>query len=89
MMFISGVMLTRSSGETVTRTAEDLDAIISGIVAGVGAVRTPTAVPDPTTADHRALAISLHRVEVLKNVTSSTSRCSRAIGGQWRKECRG
>lgn len=38
MMFISGVMLTRSSGETGTRTAEELDAIISGIVAGVGAV---------------------------------------------------
>jgi AcrR family transcriptional regulator len=37
MMFISGVMLTRSSGETGTRTAEELDAIISGIVAGVGA----------------------------------------------------
>lgn len=36
MMFISGVMTSRSSGETSVRTAEELDMLISGIVAGVG-----------------------------------------------------
>ncbi len=35
LMFISGVMLTRSSGKDGVRTAEELDRILSGIVAGV------------------------------------------------------
>lgn len=35
MMFISGVMLTRSSGGDGVRTAAELDRILAGIVAGV------------------------------------------------------
>ncbi len=38
MMFISGVLFTRSSGETRARTAQQLDSLILGIVAGIGGV---------------------------------------------------
>jgi len=38
MMFISGVMSTRSSGEMRIRTAKQLDVLISGIVAGIGGI---------------------------------------------------
>ena len=38
MMFISGVLFSRTSGETRTRTAQQLDSLILGIVAGIGGV---------------------------------------------------
>jgi hypothetical protein len=36
MMFISGVMQAFASGDRSIRSAAELDALISGIVAGVG-----------------------------------------------------
>lgn len=38
MMFISGVMLALSSGDRRIQTVEELDLLISGIVAGIGGV---------------------------------------------------
>lgn len=53
MMFISGVMFTRSSGEMRARGAKQLDILISGIVAGIGGILGQPVVADDASVRSR------------------------------------
>ena len=62
MMFISGVMSTRSSGEMHILTAKQLDVLISGIVAGIGGIlNQPATAEDAPTQNRRPQARSARR----------------------------
>lgn len=62
MMFISGVMLALSRGDSRIRTAEELDVLITGIVAGIGEIahaNGPRSEPEPARASNRRRSSSL------------------------------